>query len=115
MNTVTLEFPLDALASPGVSPASLASEAKFPTPGHALIFYKMQAKPLTYNQMLFSLKIVELDIELECLIGKNDSEDNQYNLSCFQFGDFWWAKIRFGLYSSRYTRFTRCEMPVKIS
>ena len=29
MNTVTLEFPLDALALPGVSPASLASEAKF--------------------------------------------------------------------------------------
>jgi hypothetical protein len=29
MNTVTLEFPLDAPALPGASPASLASEAKF--------------------------------------------------------------------------------------
>jgi len=29
MTTVTLEFPLDALALPGASPASLASEAKF--------------------------------------------------------------------------------------
>ena len=29
MNTVMLELPIDALASPGVSPESLASEAKF--------------------------------------------------------------------------------------
>ncbi|MDP2431004.1 MAG: UPF0175 family protein [Pseudomonadota bacterium] len=29
MNAVMLELPLDALASPGVSPESLASEAKF--------------------------------------------------------------------------------------
>ena len=29
MNTVMLEFPIDALASPGVSPESLACEAKF--------------------------------------------------------------------------------------
>ncbi len=29
MNTVTFEFPVDALASPGASTASLASEAKF--------------------------------------------------------------------------------------
>lgn len=29
MNTVTFEFPLDAMASPGSSSASLASEAKF--------------------------------------------------------------------------------------
>jgi len=28
MNTVTLELPIDALASPGVSPDELASEAK---------------------------------------------------------------------------------------
>ena len=29
MNTVMIELPIDALASPGVSPESLASEAKF--------------------------------------------------------------------------------------
>ena len=29
MNTVLLELPLDALASPGASPEDLASEAKF--------------------------------------------------------------------------------------
>ena len=29
MNTVMLELPIDALASPGVSPEALASEAKF--------------------------------------------------------------------------------------
>ena len=29
MNTVLLELPLDALASPGVSPEDLASEARF--------------------------------------------------------------------------------------
>ncbi|MCX7241601.1 MAG: UPF0175 family protein [Burkholderiales bacterium] len=29
MNTVTFEFPVDALALPGASAASLASEAKF--------------------------------------------------------------------------------------
>lgn len=29
MNTVMFEFPIDALASPGSTPASLASEAKF--------------------------------------------------------------------------------------
>lgn len=29
MNTVMLELPIDALASPGVSPESLVSEAKF--------------------------------------------------------------------------------------
>jgi hypothetical protein len=29
MNTVMLELPIDTLASPGVSPESLASEAKF--------------------------------------------------------------------------------------
>ncbi len=29
MNTVMFEFPIDALASPGSSPASLATEAKF--------------------------------------------------------------------------------------
>lgn len=29
MNTVMLELPLEALATPGVSPESLASEAKF--------------------------------------------------------------------------------------
>jgi len=29
MNTVTLELPIDVLASPGVSPESLAHEAKF--------------------------------------------------------------------------------------
>ncbi|MBK9574810.1 MAG: UPF0175 family protein [Rhodoferax sp.] len=29
MNTVTLEFPLDALASPGASAETLATEAKF--------------------------------------------------------------------------------------
>lgn len=29
MNTVMLELPIDVLASPGVSPESLASEAKF--------------------------------------------------------------------------------------
>ena len=29
MNTLTIELPADALASPGVSPETLASEAKF--------------------------------------------------------------------------------------
>ena len=29
MNTVMIELPIDALASPGVSPESLANEAKF--------------------------------------------------------------------------------------
>lgn len=29
MNTLTIELPADALASPGVSPEALASEAKF--------------------------------------------------------------------------------------
>jgi hypothetical protein len=46
--------------------------AEFPAPCHTLILYKMQAEPATQHLVFFTGIIIQFDIKLQSLVGKND-------------------------------------------